>query len=190
MLRRCCRLLDQTGAPHKQYKYTYQPDPRKLAPIEKTAKQELAPQVIRPPNAFTPNHEVFLEKCDIHRLRPTAEFKSLFKDWQDLMTCSYHAMRKRGIPKSTRSAIVTARRSFMNGNPPERHDTKQEYLFYKQFKTIDFSHRVIPELPEKYRPHQNGIDQAPIPDYKAINFMPEWATKEAERLAAKVRSPS
>jgi hypothetical protein len=187
MIRSSCRLLDQTGAPHKQYKYSYIPDPRKMAPIEKTARLELAPQVIRPPNAFTPNHEVFLEKCDIHRLKPTAEFKGAFKDWQDLMTCSYHTMRHRGIPQNTRIAIVRARRAFLNGKPPEHHDTKQEYAFYKQFKTQDFSHRVIPELPEKYRPHQSGVDQAPIPDYKAINNMPEWALKEVDRLNQKIR---
>ena len=80
MLRRCLRRLDQTGAPHKQYKYTYVPDPRKLAPIEKTAREELRPLVIRPPTAHVPNHEVFLERIDTHRLRPTSEFKDKFKE--------------------------------------------------------------------------------------------------------------
>eukprot|EP00796_Vickermania_ingenoplastis_P012860 gene12860-8741_t len=133
MLRSSFKRLDQTHGPHKAYKYTYMPDPRKLSPIETTQRTEVLPIAIRPPTAYVPNHEAFLEKADVHRLMPTSEFKSTFRDWNDLMTLL----------------------AFQNGNPPERFDTKEEWLYYKQFKTKDYSYRVIPELPEKYRPHQN-----------------------------------
>ncbi|ESS66466.1 hypothetical protein C3747_60g153 [Trypanosoma cruzi] len=184
-MRSTCRLFDQTCGPHKSYKYTYMPDPRKLAPIETTSRSEILPLVIRPPTSYVPNHETFLEKVDIHRLKPTSDFKATFKDWNDLMSCGKRQLRVRGIPRMTRIAIRNAVHAFQNGNPPEYFDTKEEWLYYKQFKTIDFSYRVIPELPEKYRPHQNGIDQAPLPDYREINKMPEWARKEEERLKEK-----
>eukprot|EP00796_Vickermania_ingenoplastis_P004172 gene4172-3013_t len=135
MLRSSFKRLDQTHGPHKAYKYTYMPDPRKLSPIETTQRTEVLPIAIRPPTAYVPNHEAFLEKADVHRLMPTSEFKSTFRDWNDLMTLL----------------------AFQNGNPPERFDTKEEWLYYKQFKTKDYSYRVIPELPEKYRPHQNEL---------------------------------
>lgn len=186
MLRASRRCLDQTTGPHKAYKYTYMPDPRKLAPIETMQRSEVLPIMIRPPTSYVPNHEVFLEKTDIHRLRPTSDFKATFKDWNDLMTCSKRELRVRGVPRSTRQAIRSAVLAFQNGNPPEMFDTKEEWLYYKQFKTGDYSYRVIPELPEKYRPHQNGIDQAPVPNYAAINEMPQWAVEEEKRLAAKL----
>lgn len=85
----------------------------------------------------------------------------------------------------TRKTIRSAVNAFSNGTPPEEFDTKEEWLYYKQFKTVDYSYRVIPELPEKYRPHQNGIDQAPVPDYTQINAMPQWAVEEEKRLAEK-----
>ncbi|CCW66165.1 unnamed protein product [Phytomonas sp. Hart1] len=178
-------FLDNTYGPHKSYKYTYMPDPRKLAPIESTHRNEVLPIAIRPPTSYVPNHNVFLEKCDIHRLKPTSEFKSTFKDWNDLMTCNKRQLRVRGVPTLTRKAIRSAVLAFQNGTPPERFDTKEEWLYYRQFKTKDFSYRVIPELPEKYRPHQNGIDQAPVPDYDKINQLPQWAINEEKRLAEK-----
>lgn len=184
-MRQTLRALDQTTGPHKAYKYTYMPDPRKLAPIESIQRTEILPIVIRPPTAYVPNHEAFLEKADIHRLAPTSDFKGTFRDWADLMTCSKRELRTRGVPRLTRKAIRSAVLAFQNGNPPERFDTKEEWLYYKQFKTKDYSYRVIPELPEKYRPHQNGIDQAPVPDYNEINQMPEWAIAEEKRLASK-----
>lgn len=142
----------------------------------------MLPIAIRPPTSYVPNHEVFLERTDIHRLMPTSEFKSTFKDWNDLMTCDKRQLRVRGVPSMTRRMIRSSVLAYQNGNPPERYDTKEEWLFYKQFKTKDYSYRVIPELPEKYRPHQNGIDQAPVPDYEAINKVPAWAVKEEDRL--------
>lgn len=185
MLRYSFRILDQTCGPHKAYKYTYMPDPRKLAPIETTQRCEILPIAIRPPTSYVPNHEVFLEKTDIHRLKPTSEFKSSFRDWNDLMTCDKRQLRVRGVPSMTRRAIRSAVLAYQNGNPPEHYDTKEEWLYYKQFKTKDYSYRIIPELPEKYRPHQNGIDQAPVPDYDQINKLPEWARKEEEKLQSK-----
>ncbi|CAJ1033365.1 putative IGR protein motif containing protein [Leishmania utingensis] len=184
-MRYTTRILDQTTGPHKAYKYTYMPDPRKLAPIETSMRSEVLPVVIRPPTSYVPNHEVFLEKVDVHRLAPTSDFKATFKDWNDLMTCSKRELRTRGVPLLTRRAIRAAVLAFQNGNPPERFDTKEEWLYYKQFKTKDYSYRIVPELPEKYRPHQNGIDQAPVPNYNEINQMPEWAVKEEKRLAEK-----
>ena len=186
-MRRCLSRLDQTRGPHKSYKYTYVPDPRKLAPIETTSKNEILPYAVRPPNSFVPTHEVFLEKLDIHRLAPTSDFKATFKDWNDLMTCGVREMRKRGIPQRTRQTIRYGVRNFHNGSLPELFDTKAEWLYFKQFKTKDFSYRVIPELPEKYRPHMNGIDAPPVPEYQKINQMPEWALKEEERLRARTK---
>ncbi|CBH16263.1 hypothetical protein, conserved [Trypanosoma brucei gambiense DAL972] len=185
MLKRTLTVLDQTYGPHKSYKYTYMPDPRKLAPIETTQRSEIVPQSIRPPTSYVPNHETFLERADIHRLRPTSDFKASFKDWNDLFTCDKRQLRVRGIPRMSRDAIRTAVQAFQNGNPPERFDTKEEWLYYKQFKTVDYSYRVIPELPEKYRPHQSGIDQAPLPDYREINKMPQWAECEERRQSKK-----
>ncbi|CUG90144.1 Hypothetical protein, putative [Bodo saltans] len=186
MLKRCARLLDQTTGPHKSYKYTYVPDPRKLAPIESTQRAEVVPTAIRPPSSYVPNVETFLEKIDIHRGAPTSDFKATFKDWADLMTCSKRELGKRGVPRKTTKAIRTAVGAWHNGTPPERFDTKAEWLYFKQFKTLDYSQRVIPELPEKYRPHMNGIDAPPLPDYRAINQMPAWAAAEEERLKAKL----
>lgn len=166
------------------------PDPRKLAPIETTSRAEVLPRAIRPPNSYVPTHEVFLEKLDIHRLAPTSDFKGSFTGWSDLMSCGKREMRKRGVPKRTRFAIISGVNAWHNGNPPERFDSKAEWLHYKQYKTVDHSYRVIPEMPEKYRPHQNGIDAPPLPDYRAINRMPEWAAKEEERLKEKLGGSS
>jgi hypothetical protein len=132
-----------------------------------------------------PSVDVFLERTDIHRLAPTSDFKSSFADWNDLMTSDCKALKQKGVPRFTRKAIRTAVQAFHNGSPPERFNTKEEWLFFKQFKMKDFSYRKVPELPEKYRPHQNGIDQPPLPDYVKINKMPEWAVKEEARIAAR-----
>lgn len=186
MLKKCLRLLDQTHGPQKSYKYTYVPDPRKLSPIESTSRSEVLPTAIRPPTAYVPNHDAFLEKADVHRKAPTSDFKATFTSWSDLMTCSKRELRKRGVPQNTRVVIRAAVGAWHNGTPPERFDTKAEWMYYKQFKTHDFSHRVIPELPEKYRPHMNGIDAPPLPDYRSINQMPAWAAAEEERLKNKI----
>lgn len=182
MLRRCRVFLDQSVGPHKSYKYTFVPDPRKLAPIENMSRREIRPFAVRPPTSYVPTHEVFLEKIDIDRRAPTSDFKATFKDWNDLMLCGRRTLRKRGVPRQTRDAIRENVQAWHNGTPPERFDSKAEVLFYKQFKLGDNSRRIIPELPEKYRPHMQGIDSAPNPDYRYLNQMPEWAVKEEERL--------
>lgn len=180
---RCClRLLDNTKAPHKAYKYSFIPDPRKLAPIESSHARELSPCFIRPPTKYVPDKDTFLEKCDTHLSLPTADFKSSFSDWNDLMTTTYKKLKVAGVPKNTAKAILRDVRRFQNGIPPERFDTKEEWQFWRQFKTGDHTYRRVPELPEKYRPHQMGQDSQPIPNYSKINEMPEWAAKEEERL--------
>ena len=181
-MRKCAKFFDQTKAPHKQYKYSYVPDPRKLSPMETVHDNELNPSTVRPPTKSIPNHVVFLEKCDVNNTFPTSDFKDTFKDWTDLMTMDKKTMVKNGIPANTAMVILKNVHRFKCGYMPELYDLKEEQQFWKQFKTIDNSQRRIPELPEKYRPHQHGVEQPPLPDYGQINVMPEWAQKEAERL--------
>lgn len=187
-LRRSFILLDNTHRPHKLYRYSYVPDPRKFAPIERTAAAELFPQVVPPPTKYVPDTDTFLERCDIEASKPTADFKSVFQSWNELMTMSVLQMKLNGIPRATRNAISMAVHRFKKGVPPEEFDRKTEAQYWRQFKNKDGMRRIIPELPEKYRPHQHGIDSPPIPEYDKINEMPEWAKNEEARLASRMKT--
>lgn len=186
MLRFTRCALDSTKAPHKYYKYGYTVDPRKLAPFERLHTTEFKPKYIRPPNKFVPDVATFMDKADHHEAN-VADFSSTFKSWNDMMTSSAGSMKQRGMThwsvKSLRTAIISYREGYL----PDRFKVKNELQWYKQFKRTnkDNQKRIVPELPEKYRPHQQGMEQPGLPDYSKINQQPEWAAKELERLAAK-----
>lgn len=178
MLRAALRRLDKTKAPHKHYKYGYIPDPRKLMPMETIASEELEPTLIRPPNSFVPNTDRFLERLDVNDLRPAADFKSSFTSWTDLMTASVDTMVARGIPRKTAKLIHGGVRRFHCGVMPDQCDRKPERVFWRQFDSKDHAHRIIPELPEKYRPHQLGEESRAIPNFDELNLMPAWAQQK------------
>lgn len=185
MLRRSSALIDSTRQPHKYYKYGYVLDPRKMAPIERSATHELESGKIRPPNKFVPDVEAFLQKSDYSGLG-LLDYKSSFESWKDFMTVSEEEMvKKRGISKKAARLIGFNRTNFNLGFMPDRFAVAEEREYYEQFKTKDHTYRFIPELPAKYRPHQKGVEQPPLPDYRAINQMPEWAAKEELRLQQK-----
>jgi hypothetical protein len=185
MLRRTIGALDSTRQPHKYYKYGYVLDPRKMAPIERSGTHELESGKIRPPNKFVPDVETFLKKSDFHGLG-LLDFKGSFESWKDLMTVSESEMvKKRGIGNKAAKLIAFNRTNFNLGFMPDRFALAEEREYYEQFKLKDHTYRFIPELPAKYRPHQKGVQQPPLPDYKAINQLPEWAAKEELRLQQK-----
>lgn len=173
---RCSRrLLDKTRAPHKHYKYGYIPDPRKLMPMETISDEELMPSMIRPPCTFVPNSDTFLDKLDVSELRPASDFKSSFSSWNDLMTASVETMMARGIPSKTAKLIRSGVIRYNCGVLPELVDRKAERQYWRQFDNKDHAQRVIPELPEKYRPHQLGEDSRQLPNFDDLNLMPPWA---------------
>ena len=187
MLRRCLRALDTTRREPKVYKYGYIQDPRKMAPYEAFHPDELTPAVIRPPMAsLCPTTDAFLDRIDVSDKYPVGDFKSSFGSWDELMTATHSDMVKMGMSKATAYKVVKARAAYANGRPPLQFDKRAEKKYFAQFKANnkDGSHRKIPDLPEKYRPHQQGQDQRPTPDYVATNAVPEWAQKEDARLAA------
>lgn len=185
---RCCRLvLDSTKAPHKYYKYGYTLDPRKLAPFEKLHDTEAFPNYIRPPNKFVPDVQTFMDKSDFHEANLT-DFTNTFSSWNDMMTATESTMRQRGMTKWAAKALRKSILRYQQGFLPDRFKVKGERAYYKQFKANkDLQYRVVPDLPDKYRPHQQGIEQPPLPDYGRINAQPEWAAKEMERLALKTK---
>ncbi len=186
MLRRSLARLDKTSARVKTYKYGYQPDPRKFAPMEFVRHEELFPRVTRPPCSLVPDVETFLERGDIHEGVPMADFKSAFASWDELMESRPKKNEKtRGM--SFKSALWLSEMidDYRNGRPPEYFDAKEEWKYFKQFKhpyPRDKQKRRIPELPEKYRPHQLGEDAKPLPNYRELNRLPQWAVEEEKRL--------
>ena len=183
MIRKTLRRLDQTRKPTKYYKYGYVQEPRKQLPYEQLSADDFLPTVIRPPMAsLVPDVDTFLEKIDIHEKCPTGDFKGSFHSWNEFMTATLEDMMKMGMSRPTARWILKSRDFYNSGMPPIHYDRKEERKYWRQFDTKDNSHRKIPELPEKYRPHQLGEDQRPVPDYEAINAMPEWAQKEEIRL--------
>jgi hypothetical protein len=168
----------------KAYKYGYQPDPRKFAPISRFSQKELFPSVVRPPCALAPTAGDFLERCDVHEGYPTADFKGNFDSWESLMTSSRaRNIKVLGMPRNTAIYISECIDEYRNGKPPMYFDAKAERAYWKQFKRKDGAHVRVPELPEKYRPHQLGVEQRPGVDHESVNRMPSWAEKEEERLA-------
>lgn len=183
MLRRSLSQLDKTRMPTKVYKYGYQPDPRKFVPIEFVRHDELFPRVVRPPCSIVPDAETFLEKCDIHDSVPMADFKSSFASWDELMMSRPKQNQKtRGMSRKLVTWLSECTDDYRNGRPPQYFDAKAERKYFKQFKNKDLQQRRIPELPEKYRPHQLGEDAKPLPNYRALNAMPDWAVAEEDRL--------
>ena len=190
-MKRAPALFDKTKHPHKVYQYTFMPDPRKLAPIETVAPEEIEPKVIRPPHSWVPDVETFLDRIDVDELRPASDYKSSFTGWNDLMTASVAEMMSRGIPSKTAKWIDGWVRRYHKGELPMDHKRQAERQYWRQFNNKDNGQFRVPELPEKYRPHQMGEESQPIPNYSEINEMPEWAAKEEERLKAKgVRTPT
>jgi hypothetical protein len=184
MLRLTQRALDHTKQPHKVYKYGYVTDPRKFVPIERVGQKELFPRVVRPPCAHVPDFEAFLDKCDVEARYPVSEMKASFSSWDDLMNGRKTA-KSRGVPYKAMTYLRMQADLYRNGVLPQRFDRKAEQKYWKQFDRKDKTQSRIPHMPEKYRPHQLGVDERPLPDYAAMNRMPEWAQKEEARLADK-----
>ena len=188
MLRRSAWVLDKTKAPTKVYKYGYQPDPRKFAPMERVRTEELFPRVVRPPCAATPDVDTFLDKCDIHETVPLSDFKATFAGWDELMLSRVGENKKvRGLSPKQAQWLAECLDDYRNGRPPGYFDKKAENTYFRQFsvsKTSGGKKFRVPELPEKYRPHQTGEDSRPLRNYQELNRMPDWAIKEEERLAA------
>ena len=192
MLRLTLLLLDKTKAPSKVYKYGYQPDPRKFAPSQFLRHEELFPRIVRPPTASVPDTDTFLERCDIHADVPTADFKASFKSWDELMQSRTRENRKvRGMSRKLSTWLAECMDDFRNGRPPEYFDSKAEDKYFKQFHSkFNKQKRRIPELPEKYRPHQLGEESRPLPNYRELNRMPDWAIAEENRLKQAGFAPS
>eukprot|EP00758_Cryptobia_borreli_P004729 Tbor_TRINITY_DN4549_c0_g1::TRINITY_DN4549_c0_g1_i1::g.15897::m.15897 len=185
MLKRTTPFRDSTKAPHKYYKYGFQLDPRKYAPMETSPRNEVSLFAIRPPNRFVPDHETFLERADYKGVG-LEDYKGTFTGWKDMMTCTAVEMRRRGIPYEAVLLLKKNINRFNKGGLPDSFNCKEERLYWKQFKTKDNTYRMLPELPEKYRPHQTGVETPTLPDFRAINAMPEWAQKEEHRLSTRL----
>ena len=178
MLHRTLVVVDKTKAPHKYYKYGYQPDPRKLMPIASMNPVESKPVFIRPPHSHVPDVEAFLDKIEVSPSIPTRDFATSFDNWADLMTTSVDEMMSRGIPRKSSMYIDYKRRHYNEGNLPEEYKRHDEIQYWRQFNTEDGSQKRMISLPEKYRPHQLGEDNIAIPNYVEINQHPAWATKK------------
>lgn len=185
-MRRALRLLDSSRNPHKQYKYGYQPDPRKLAPMRTIHQKELFPTVIRPPTAALPDHTAFLQAWDIDRQTPLSEHAALFEDWQDMQTMKVSTMVDKGMSRKHANKLRKYRNAFnIAGVWPDWQDRKETQNYYKQFHKGDKPANAQvydPVLPEKYRPHQLGEEQRALPNHAALNRHPEWSKLEEARL--------
>ncbi len=156
-------------------------------PMETMAEDEVRPSMIRPPGACCPDVATFLRKIQTDEVRPASDFASVFSSWNDLMTCPMNELLARGIPSKTAALIRDWRNRYNNGELPEYYDLTAERQYWRSFKPLLVLDRMrVPELPEKYRPHQLGEDSRAVPDYAAINVMPPWAVKEEERLKEKL----
>eukprot|EP00760_Papus_ankaliazontas_P006076 PhM_4_TR12881/c0_g1_i1/m.36463 len=172
--------------PTKIYRYSYMPDPRKFAPIEKVAESELFPMPLRPPHAEVPTVEAFLERITVRKGMNCAEHASSFESWEHLMTASRQDMHALGIPGNVAVHIMNWQRWYRMGYVPARHNKESEQDYWSQYKrTIPGSKQRYQEVPENYRPHQQGIATRPVKDLTAANVMPDWAVEEEKRLAEK-----
>lgn len=189
MLRRSTNFFDKTKAPTKIYKHGFMPDPRKFAAMEIPRYSEMFPRTVRPPCSIVPDTDTFLDKTDISEFVPMADFKSAFETWDDLMLSRPQKNRKvRGLSITTSKWLAESIDDYRNGRPPQYYDLKEEAKYFKQFKNGCRAQYRIPELPEKYRPHQLGEDNTNLHKssaaYREQNKMPAWAIKEEERLQA------
>lgn len=192
MLRRSHFLLDKTHNPTKVYKHGYVPDPRKFAAVEIPNYHELFPRITRPPCKAVPDTDTFLEKTDIDERVPMADFKSSFQSWDELMTSRPKQNQKvRGMSKKATMWLSENIDNYRNGRLPDYFDNKNEQTYFKQFtlRKCNYLYR-IPDLPEKYRPHQLGEEansaiHKSASKFREQNRMPEWAVKEEDRLIEK-----
>ena len=192
MLRRSLSLLDKTHNPTKVYRHGYVPDPRKFAAVEIPNYEELFPRTIRPPCKAVPDTDTFLDKTDIDERVPMSDFKSGFQSWEELMSSRVHQnVKVRGMSKKAALWLNENLDNYRNGKLPDYYDNKDEQKYFKQFtdRKCNYLYR-IPDLPEKYRPHQLGEESnsglhKSAAKYREQNKMPEWAVKEEERLIEK-----
>ena len=168
----------------KIYRYSYIPDPRKFAPIEATADEELFPRPLRPPHAEVPDVATFLQRISTRRTLRCMEYASVFRDWEHLMTITWKEMRMQGIPNNVRMHILNWQERYRRGDLPMDVDSSASDEFWEPYyaRGEKGNQTLFPEMPENYRPHQQGIASRPIKDLQEANKKPEWAIKEETRL--------
>jgi hypothetical protein len=184
MLRQTLLRADKTRRPMKAYRYGYQPDPRKLAPRRSMHQKELFPDVVRPPTKAIPTVAAFCETLDVNRYLPMAEHAAAFSDWNQLMNPKRQALIDKGVPAKAIRRINNAIDDYKNGVPMDLEDAKPAQAYWAQFPLKGHALK-IPDLPEKYRPHQLGEEQRAAKNYTQLNQMPQWARDEEARLAGK-----
>lgn len=185
MLRACIRRLDQSRTPLKVHRYGYQPDPRKLLPNAEKTQRELFPKLTRPPCKAVPDVAAFLDAVDVDKYYPLSEYAGQFESWQEMMNPSTPKLLAEGVPRKHTRRLRDFGDAYTQGKLPDRFKRHEEQTFWAQQDRKGNKQIRIQPLPEKYRPHQLGEESRPLPDYAAMNRMPEWAAKEEERLAAK-----
>ena len=189
--RKCSLILDQlrfkSRNAFKIYRYSYIPDPRKFSPIEATADEELFPKPLRPPHADLPDVASFLQRISTRRTLRCIEYASVFRDWEHLMTISWKEMRMQGIPNAVRMHILNWQERYRRGDFPMEPDSSASDEFWEPYysKGQKGSQTLFPEMPENYRPHQQGIVSRPVKDLLTANIQPEWAINEEDRLSSK-----
>jgi hypothetical protein len=183
MLRRTLVSRDSTRQSMKSMQYGYQPDPRKLAPVRNVLQREIFPRVARPTTRAVPDQATFLQAIDVNKYHPVADHAGAFESWEELMFVNRKVLTDRGVPYKTVRLIRDEVDLYKNGVMPNVYDRKESQTFWSQFGNTQ--HRVLPKLPEKYRPHQLGEEQRPVPDIPALSRQPDWAVAEEKRLAEK-----
>uniref|UniRef100_A0A7S1M2Y0 Protein FYV4, mitochondrial n=1 Tax=Neobodo designis TaxID=312471 RepID=A0A7S1M2Y0_NEODS len=188
MLRRSLCRRDQTRQPMKSFQYGYQPDPRKLAPMRSISTEELHPKVHRPPTRAVPDQATFLQALDVNKRFPIADHAGSFETWEELNDPPQQTLADRGVPNRVINHVRNRMELYKNGLMPNAYDRKEEQSYWDTFGNTQ--HRVVPELPEKYRPHQLGEEQRGTPDFGRLSKQPEWALAEEKRLAEKAEGSS
>jgi hypothetical protein len=184
MLRLTRLARDQTRQPMKSFKYGYQPDPRKIAPRRSISRRELFPKVVRPPSREVPDVAAFLTAADNNKYNPVGEHAGSFESWHELFHATTKQMKDKGIPIRAIKTIVTQRDIYNNGDAMDKFNATGMQEYYGQFPHKGYTYK-IPDLPDRYRPHQLGEEQRSTPDVGRLAVMPEWAVAEEARLAEK-----
>jgi len=177
--------FNQSRTPTKVFKYSYMPDPRKFTPVETVSEEELFPMPLRPPHEEVPDVATFLERISITRQLRCNEHAGVFRDWEHLMCATVKEMKALGVPPNVAGHISQWQKNYRRGEVPRLIDRAPMEEYWAQFQGKRKCQRgakvIFPDVPENYRPHQQGIVQRPVKDLVAANMMPPWVRELEEK---------
>ena len=100
------------------------------------------------------------------------------------MTITDKELRMQGVPKNVRVHILNWQERYLRGDLPMDVDKALEDEFWEAYyvRGQKGDKTLFPEMPENYRPHQQGIVSRPVKDLVGANIYPKWASQEEARL--------